>query len=75
MKCEYGDTFWSSNYPNFELKATTASYFDETCGLISSEETWVDDFKIFLNKTYSPRNFILNNLSPSACLKKWKNID
>jgi hypothetical protein len=62
------------NYlPGHPLTGTTASYFDESCGFVSSDENWGSDIVNFLDNlnNYSPRNFVINNLSPDACRKAW----
>ncbi len=76
LRDEWGPTMWKNFLPGHDLQATTASYFDETCGLISSEETWQEDFKEFRSNlsSYNPREFVLNNLSPKACAKKWRDL-
>jgi hypothetical protein len=76
LRDEWGPTMWKNFLPGHDLQATAASYFDETCGLISSEETWQEDFEEFTSKlsSYSPRDFVLNNLSPKACAEKWRNL-
>ncbi len=76
LRDEWGPTMWKNFLPGHDLQATAASYFDETCGLISSEETWQEDFEEFTSKlsSYSPRDFVLNNLSPKACAKKWRDL-
>ena len=59
--------------PNNPLLGTTASYFDHSCGLISSDSTWEDDILYFMKniEMYSPRKFVLENLSPEACRNLW----
>lgn len=69
-------SFWQTYLPEHDLPATSASYFDETCGLICHPENWEDKFNLFINNLsyYQPRNFIIDNLSPEACIKKWINV-
>jgi glycosyltransferase involved in cell wall biosynthesis len=62
---------WVNYLPNHKLQATAASYFDSSCGLITYPERWKEDWDKFLQGNYSPREFVLNNLSPSACIKIW----
>lgn len=64
---------WDSWMPDLDLKATSASYFDPNCGMISSKDTFREDFPIFIDSigSLSPRNFILEKLSPRACINKW----
>jgi hypothetical protein len=66
---------WLNFMPDRELRATSASYFDERCGLISYFETWENDIDNFLSNihNYSPRKFIMETLSPRACLDTWVN--
>lgn len=76
LRDEWGSTVWKNSFADNPLLATSASYFNETCGLISSVETWKDDYQIFMSnlKGYAPRDFVLNNLSPQACVKTWSNL-
>ncbi len=61
--------------PEISLEGTSASYFNNSCGKISYPEIWKDDINNFLDniKNYSPREFIINNLSPKACCDIWNN--
>lgn len=66
---------WVNYRPELELKATAASYFNDSCGMISYPEFWKEDLEKFLTKNnYNPRNFIIDNLSPLACRQKWINF-
>lgn len=69
------NSFWHSYLPGHNLPATSASYFDSTCGLICYPENWKENWGNFIDnvKNYNPREFVINNLSPSACVKKWVN--
>ena len=64
---------WDSLFPGKDLTCTSASYFDERCGLISSPEDLKVNFPIFLERLnlYSPREFILETLSPKSCINIW----
>lgn len=66
-------TAWDDYLPDHKLPATAASYFDDRCGMISNINTWFDDFQIFKSRLneYSPRSFIIENLSPKACFQTW----
>tara|TARA_Y100001938_G_scaffold114761_1_gene157775 strand:+ start:562 stop:1467 length:906 start_codon:yes stop_codon:yes gene_type:complete len=57
-----------------DLAATSAAYFDSSCGVISYKERWQDDFNIFLDnlKSYNPRDFVLTHLSAKPCKKLWE---
>jgi len=70
------ESMWSPSecVPGHSLLATSAPYFDESCGLITYPETYKDDFSVFLDNlsNYSPRDFILKNLSPKACKALWE---
>lgn len=70
-----GET-WTNFLPGHDLPATTASSFSDDCGLITYIENWREDFDRFMSniKNYSPRQFVLDNLSPSACAEKWRNL-
>lgn len=59
--------------PEINLEATSASYFNGDCGKISYPEIWKDDIENFLDniKNYSPREFVINNLSPKSCCRIW----
>lgn len=68
-------SFWHTYLPGHELPATSASYFNNTCGLICYPEDWKSNWDNFINSlnNYEPRRFVLENLSPEACRKKWIN--
>jgi hypothetical protein len=68
-------SFWRTYLPTNELRATSASYFDERCGLISYTDNWMSKWVEFTNNliNYKPRDFILSELSPDACRIKWIN--
>lgn len=70
-----GQVVWSNYLPDHPLKATTASYFNEDCGMISYPDKWEKDFDLFLKRinSYNPREFILKNLSPNRCADLWHN--
>lgn len=70
------NSFWHTYLPDKDLKATSASYFDQNCGIVCYPEDWKIKYEIFKNniKNYNSREFILKNLSPSACVKKWIKI-
>jgi hypothetical protein len=56
-----------------ELKATTSSYWDERCGIRFTElKEFETNLKEMLGTkvTYSPREYILENLSPEKCIKR-----
>ena len=69
-----GRRYWGEPGPFFP--ATAAPYFDERCGLISFPEKYKTDFEIFYAnlKNYSPRNYIIENLSAKALVKHWTDI-
>ena len=64
---------WNNFKTENPLKATSASYFDNNCGLISNINNWKQDFEIFRERInyYSPREFIVKNLSPKSCVQLW----
>lgn len=68
-----GDRPWADYQKDNPLKATAASYFDNRCGLISNPKSWWDDFSVFISNVdnYSPREFVMERLSPKACLTTW----
>lgn len=76
LRDEQGEGLWDNLFPGRELPCTSASYFDERCGMISSVETYQEDFTRFLNNLgeYFPRKFILETLSPEACIDKWRKV-
>ena len=76
LRDEWGETIWRNFLPEHDLPATSASYFDDKCGLITCTESWKEDFEMFVSslKSYSPREFVVNNLSATACLEKWRKI-
>lgn len=70
LREEIGST-WVNFMPGHPLPGTAASYFDDSCGIITYPETWKQDWDKFIFKQYSPREFVVNNLSPKACINKW----
>jgi hypothetical protein len=68
---------WDQLPESHTIKVTAASYFDNTCGMITSKNQWQNDISFFLNNIqhYIPREFVIKNLSPKACLEKWHNIE
>ena len=76
LRDEWGPTMWRNFLPGHDLPATTAAYFDDSCGFVSYEESWKEDFDKFMSniKNYSPRQFVLDNLSPEACAQKWRDL-
>lgn len=68
--------YWTNLTKGHQVSATSASYFDESCGLICYPENWELYWNTFLNniKNYTPRNFIINNLSDKACVDRWTSI-
>lgn len=76
LRDEWGPTMWRSFLLGHKLQATSASYFDNSCGFISYEESWKEDFEKFTSNlnSYDPRQYVIDNLSPQACAQKWRNI-
>jgi hypothetical protein len=68
--------YWSNKLSGLDLPCTSASYFDERCGIISDKNKWNSDFNKFKLsiKTYSPREFVSETLSSYSCINKWKTI-
>lgn len=68
--------YWDNKLSEHFLKSTSASYFDERCGLLSTTNNWEEKFQIFLDRlhTFSPRDFVMETLSPSQCTKTWRKI-
>lgn len=66
---------WDNWMPEMDLKATSASYFDSTCGILSDALEFEVLFNDFINNidTFKPRDFVIKTLSPDACIKKWIN--
>jgi hypothetical protein len=63
MSQEYG-----SNYPN--IPCSSIAYWDENCGeYFYNKEEFETTYNNFLNKleSYSPRTYIIENLSPQKC--------
>ena len=61
-----------SNYPNFP--ATTLSYWNDNCGeVFYNYHEFLNKFNSFISNlnTYTPRQFILDNLSIKKCEEKF----
>lgn len=55
---------WNDLGEEYKCPATSVPYWSESCGeYFYSIEQIEDKFNIFLNKTYNPRQFIVDNLS------------
>lgn len=67
------NSVWINYKPKLDLKGTAASYFDDTCGMISYPDIWKNDINIFFKNimNYHPRDFVINNLSPKVCCDIW----
>jgi hypothetical protein len=64
---------------NGDSTATSASYFDDTCGMIYKDsENIQEKMTTFLNNInnnlYSPRAYIINTLSPDKCRERLVNF-
>ena len=56
---------------NYDLKATSCSYWDSRCGEIIYELDELEDgLQKIQTKSYNPRQFILETLSPKACYER-----
>lgn len=56
---------------NYDLKATSCSYWDERCGEIIYDINEIDmGLEKIKNNCYNPREFILETLSPKACYER-----
>jgi hypothetical protein len=69
------NSFGEEAYKDYkeELKATTSSYWDERCGIRFTElKEFETNLKEMLEtkETYTPREYILENLSPEKCIKR-----
>lgn len=66
---------WDNWMVGVDLPATSASYFDGRCGIITSPDLYKVHFNNFLANLseFRPRDFVMEFLSPQACLNKWKN--
>ena len=55
------------------LKATAAPYFDKRCGIKTDVDNWEEDFDVFIEnlEKYSPRSYVVEELSGEALSKKW----
>jgi hypothetical protein len=65
---------WVDFMPEQKLEATAAPYFDDSCGIISFPERWKEDWLVFIKNiiNYTPRDYIVNTLSPINCVKIWE---
>ncbi len=68
IKAGYGNLLNHSS----ELSTTTATYFDDTCGLITYEESWKQDIIKFMDNldSYHPRDYIVSNLSAKVLAQR-----
>jgi glycosyltransferase involved in cell wall biosynthesis len=62
----------NSNYP--DIPATTIPYWSDSCGEVFYQgDEFIGTFQLFLSRidTYTPRDYIVNNLSLSKCEEKF----
>ena len=64
-------------YMPFDLPSTSASYFDETCGIICRNKDelhnmFLSFFQVFLR--FTPRQFVLENLTTTQFMERLENI-
>lgn len=69
--------YHGKKYPN--IKATTIPYWDNTCGEYFTQMSQIDDtFNTFMNNlndnAYTPRKYILENISMSKCKEKFEDL-
>lgn len=60
-----------------DLPATSASYFDETCGMIYHDSETLDDKILFFMNSlhqFTPREFVLRHLTTSSFIEKLNRI-
>jgi hypothetical protein len=63
--------YWEDRGDDYKILATSIPYFDENCGVYFFNKDEIDDkFSFFLQKKYSPRKYIENNLSIDISTKK-----
>jgi len=67
------NSFWTNYLPDHALPGTSASYFDDSCGVKTYPERWKEDWGTFLSNDYAPREFIVKNLSAKPCSEIWEN--
>ena len=79
----WGVTLHNQEYPyrkeyiNIKTNVSTVPYWSSMCGeLFHNFNQLEDTYKIFIDKlnTYTPRKFILENLSLEVCSKKWNQL-
>jgi glycosyltransferase involved in cell wall biosynthesis len=71
------DTIYPWGHVVEDLPATSASYFDETCGTIYHESESIDDaILLFMNSLnqFTPRDFVLRHLTISSFVEKLNRI-
>jgi hypothetical protein len=68
-----GSRYWDESWKNYS--ATSCPYFDDRCGLITTQSNWKTDFDLFIDKlsSYEPRKFIEETLSYNVISKLWMN--
>lgn len=70
---KHGEKYWKEG---FGIKATSAPYFDERCGVITDFENYKIDMDLLINRIgeFTPRQYVLENLSAEVLSKKWTEI-
>lgn len=71
------DTIYPWKHVEMDLPATSASYFDETCGTIYYEGESIDDKIVFFMNSlhhYTPREFVLRHLTTTSFITNLNHI-
>lgn len=61
---------------HYQLKSTSVTSWDSSCGLIVDEGTVEDGIRAMSEhyRDYAPRDFIVRKLGPAACMKRWVDL-
>ncbi len=60
----------------YQLKSTSITTWDDTCGIVADEGTIDDCIKFMAEhyRDYSPRDLIVRELSPAVCMERWLSL-
>jgi hypothetical protein len=64
-------SYWDDRGYDFRVEATSVPYWSSVCGeKFNNLDNLENTFNMFINTNYSPREFILNNLSINICTER-----
>lgn len=72
----FGKQVYQEYLGRYKLEGTTVPYWDERCGIVfTKKEEYVENLEKIMAtyESFSPREYILENLSPKVCMERLLN--